>query len=301
MRFGVNAVNFGAEVSPESLRSWASTAEDLGFDFLMISDHLAITDDVHARYPAPYYDPILTLGYLAGITKTIRLGTTVLVLPYRHPLYVARLFANLDQFSQGRMILGVGAGWSEDEFTALGADFHRRGELTDEYLDVITSAWTNEEIRVKTKTGASLTIHTAPLAYERRSIPIWVGGASNPAIKRAVRYGAWHPIRPKVGWLENFGIPRLREIASSSNKQPPPIKPRIQLEILDEALPDEDRLVGQGSVAQIRDDLRALEALGITDVLLDTSHRRGVDHAWHFAELETFAETIADLRAGAIR
>src|SRR3954453_11002548 len=120
MRIGVNIPNFGPGTDPDVLGRWARTVEALGFDLLMISAHVVVTRDVAEQYPAPFYEPFTTLSWLAGVTSTIRLGTPVLVAPYRHPLLVARMAANLNQLSRGRFVLGVGVGWARHEFEALG-------------------------------------------------------------------------------------------------------------------------------------------------------------------------------------
>ena len=127
MKLGVNVPNFGPGTDPGLLREWARIVEGLGFDLLMMSDHVTVTADVAQRYPEPFYEPFTTLSWLAGITTSLRLGTTVLILPYRHPLLVARMAGNLSQLSGGRFVLGVGAGWARQEFEALGVPFAARG------------------------------------------------------------------------------------------------------------------------------------------------------------------------------
>jgi alkanesulfonate monooxygenase SsuD/methylene tetrahydromethanopterin reductase-like flavin-dependent oxidoreductase (luciferase family) len=144
VRLGVNVPNFGPGTSPDMLRRWALTVEGLGFDLLMVSDHIAVTADVAGQYPAPFYEPFTTLSWLAGLTRTVRLGTTVLIVPYRHPLLTARMAANLNDLSGGRLVLGVGVGWARQEFDALGVAFGKRGRLTDEYLLAIRAAWRDE-------------------------------------------------------------------------------------------------------------------------------------------------------------
>jgi hypothetical protein len=124
----VNVPNFGPGTSPDTLARWAQTVEGLGFDLLMVSDHIAVTPDVAEQYPAPFYEPFTTLAWLAGLTRRVRLGTTVLIVPYRHPLLVARMAANLNDLSGGRLVLGVGVGWARQEFDALGVAFGRAGE-----------------------------------------------------------------------------------------------------------------------------------------------------------------------------
>src|SRR5215471_5365587 len=166
---GVNVPNFGPGTEPGVLRRWAQTVEGLGFDLLMISDHIVVTPDVAEQYPVPFYEPFTTLAWLAGITRTIRLGTTVLIVPYRHPLLTARMAANLNEISGGRLVLGVGVGWAVQEFDALGVPFRERGKLTDDHLRALRAAWENDE------------------DYRGGRIPIWVGGNSDAGMRRAVR------------------------------------------------------------------------------------------------------------------
>ncbi|WP_258021273.1 LLM class flavin-dependent oxidoreductase, partial [Streptomyces anatolicus] len=141
MRYGVNLLNFGSGTTPESLVRQAADARELGFEFAMISDHIAVTPDVHEVYPAPFYDQFVLAAHLAGRVPGLRLGTTITVIPYRHPLQTARLAANLDRLNPAGFILGAGVGWSAAEYAALGVPFHERGAITDEYLTAIRAAW----------------------------------------------------------------------------------------------------------------------------------------------------------------
>ena len=162
MKIGVNILNFGPGTNPASLGRWARLAEGLGYHLVMISDHVAVTSDVHSQYPAPFYDPFITLAWLAGVTKKVELGTTVTILPYRHPLLTARMAANIDQLSGGRFILGVGVGWAKQEFEALGIPFERRGAIANEYLAAIKKCWTSD---VASHAGRHVSFHdvyTAP-------------------------------------------------------------------------------------------------------------------------------------------
>jgi alkanesulfonate monooxygenase SsuD/methylene tetrahydromethanopterin reductase-like flavin-dependent oxidoreductase (luciferase family) len=242
VRIGVNVPNFGPGTDPAVLRDWAQTVEGLGFGLLMMSDHVAVTPDVAAQYPAPFYEPFTTLSWLAGITSRVQLGTTVLIVPYRHPLVTARMAANLNQLSGGRLILGVGVGWARQEFSALGVPFERRGKLTDEYISAIRAAWANEA------------------DYGSGHIPIWVGGNSDAAVRRAIRLGdAWHPLR--------FALPWLRK--ALQDQPMPSLAPRIALQLTSSPVTDPDRLAGVGTIEQIVDDLSQLRAMGAHTVLLD--------------------------------
>jgi probable F420-dependent oxidoreductase len=269
----VNVPNFGPGTDPGILRLWAETVDELGYDLLMVSDHVAVTADVAAQYPAPFYEPFTTLAWLAGMTTRLRIGTTVLILPYRHPLLVARMAANLNDLSGGRLILGVGVGWAREEFAALGVPFHRRGALTDEALTAVRAAWADES------------------DYRSGRIPIWVGGNSDAAIRRAVRFGdAWHPLRFTMDWLH--------DVVTSQTL--PELAPRIALRLTDEPVTCPERLAGIGTVAQIVADLTALAQLGATTVVLDPfngdpSETCHPETAWHaLAQVATaYRRTLA--------
>ncbi|MGF1339571.1 MULTISPECIES: LLM class flavin-dependent oxidoreductase [unclassified Streptomyces] len=254
MEIGVNVPNFGPGTDPGVLRSWARTVEGLGFDLLMVSDHVAITPDVAERYPAPFYEPFTTLSWLAGLTTRVRLGTTVLIAPYRHPLLTARMAANLDDLSGGRLVLGVGVGWARQEFAALGVPFERRGRLTDDHLRDIRAAWAD----------------TA--SYGNRRIPVWVGGTSDAGLRRAVRLGdAWHPLRCTMPWLRE-AAERLEAYAVEQRLPVPALAPRIALHVTEAPVGGPRRLAGEGTIDQIMDDLDQLRLLGAEAVVLDPYH-----------------------------
>ncbi|WP_327717141.1 LLM class flavin-dependent oxidoreductase [Streptomyces sp. NBC_00490] len=254
MQIGVNVPNFGPGTNPDNLARWAKTVEGLGFDLLMVSDHVAITPDVARQYPAPFYEPVTTLAWLAGITTRVKLGTTVLIAPYRHPLLVARMAANLQQLSGGRLILGVGVGWAKEEFEALGVPFERRGALTDELLRTLRTAWENDA------------------DYGCGQIPIWVGGNSDAAIRRAVRLGTpWHPLRFTMPWFEE-ALERLKGISAELGRPVPDLAPRIYLRITEKPIDHPDRRAGEGTLEQILQDIERLRLAGAQTLLLDPYH-----------------------------
>lgn len=247
----MNVPNFAPGTDPDILRRWAQTVEGLGFDLLMVSDHIAVTPDVAEQYPAPFYEPFTTLSWLAGVTSRVRLGTTVLIVPYRHPLLTARMAANLNRLSGGRLVLGVGVGWARQEFEALGVPFRHRGALTDEYLHTMRAAWQNTE------------------DYDTAAIPIWVGGNSEAGMRRAVLLGdAWHPLRVTPGRLTE-AVGRLTAIADELGRPVPALVPRIALQETRAPINEPDRLAGVGTIDQIVGDLDQLRALGAETVVLD--------------------------------
>ncbi|GAA2309737.1 LLM class flavin-dependent oxidoreductase [Nonomuraea roseoviolacea subsp. roseoviolacea] len=251
VRIGVNVPNFGPGTDPATLRRWARTVEGLGFDLLMVSDHVVVTPDVAEQYPAPFYEPFTTLSWLAGVTDRIGLGTTVLIVPYRHPLLVARMAANLQRLSGGRLVLGVGVGWARQEFAALGVPFERRGRLTEEHLLAMRAAWEDED------------------DYRAGHIPLWVGGNSDAGIRRAVRLGdAWHPLRRTVPWLRE-AAGRMEAAAAELGRPVPAMVPRVRLRLTAAPITGPDRLAGEGTLDQVLGDLEELRLLGVDTVVVD--------------------------------
>ena len=305
MKIGVNLINFGPGVSPDSLKRWAQFSESFGFHLLMTSDHIAITPDVSTRYPAPFFEPISLLGWLAGVTTTIELGTTVLIVPYRNPVEIARACANIDQLSGGRFIFGVGIGWAEEEFQALRVPYRSRGAITDEYLEAVKLLWTNDVASYEGKFTSFKDVDTAPRPVQSPHPPIWVGGPSDAALRRTVRFGdAWHPVRIAMPWFRDTGIPRLKEIADEKGRPMPNLCPRIKVRLTDSPVLDADRLVGEGSLDQIHRDLAELAAMGCAYVVLDTyadipEETRHNETAWR--TYSVIAEKVLDLENQTVR
>ena len=305
MKVGVNLINFGPGVNPEYLKRWVQLSESLGYHLIMTSDHIGITPDVQSRYPAPFYEPISLLGWLAGTTKDIEIGTTVMIVPYRNVLEIARACANIDQLSGGRLILGVGIGWAQQEFQALGVPFKSRGAITNEYLEALKLLWTQDVASYQGRFVSFENVQTAPRPVRSPHPPIWVGGPSDAAMRRTVLYGdAWHPIRIRMDWFRDTGIPRLKEVAEEMERPMPALCPRIRLNLTDSPLPDDQRIAGEGSLEQVRRDLTELEELGCAYVLLDTfcddpeSLKHG-ETSWRM--LATMAENVLDLGNQTVR
>lgn len=271
MKLGVNLINFGEHATPEFLKERTLFAEELGYHFVMISDHVAITPDVRAQHPAPFFDPLAALAWLAGLTKRVELGTTVLIVPYRHPLLTAQIGLAIDRISGGRFILGVGVGWARQEFEALGVPFEKRGEITDDHLRAIKTLWTSDIASHSSPFVSFDGVHTGVRPVRAPHPPIWVGGNGGAGMRRAVRLGdGWHPINIKARWLKDEGMPRLREISHEEGKPVPKLQPRIRLRITDVLLDEDERVAGEGTLDQIHQDLETLDELGAECVLLDT-------------------------------
>jgi probable F420-dependent oxidoreductase len=193
MKFGIHLPQAGPAATRAAVVAAARQAEELGFADVWVSDHLAIPKG--APYPPSAYilEPLVTLAWAAASTERIGLGTTVLILPLRPPVLLAKMLASLDLLSGGRLTVGAAGGWLEAEFDALGVPFEERGVRTDETIELLRRCWNEDPIDFEAPaTGAKLVgIRTKP--QPGRAIPIWIGGHSEPAYRRAVRLGdGWH-------------------------------------------------------------------------------------------------------------
>ncbi len=195
MQFGIHLPHVGRKAGPQTIREAAVQAETLGFDDVWVSEHIIIPRT--ASYPPSpsFYDPVLTLTWAAAFTERVRLGTSVLVLPMRHPLPLAKELGTLQNLSGGRLILGAGVGWMEAEFAALGAPFHQRGRRMDEGIAMMRAVWSDDPVTFPARWIEAriedMRMQPKPVA----PIPVWIGGSSDAALKRAARHEGWHGSR----------------------------------------------------------------------------------------------------------
>ena len=205
MEIGIHLPHIGPLASREGITAFAQLAEEHGFDSLWVSDHVIVPRKLESRYPyspdgnfpvppdVPFLEPIATLQFVAGVTQRVKLGTTILVIPMRNPIVTAKQLASLDVLSGGRLILGAGAGWMEQEFEMLGAPFERRGARTDEYIELFKALWTEENPSFRGKFWQIEEVGFSPKPLQRPHPPIWTGGHGARALRRAGRLAdAWH-------------------------------------------------------------------------------------------------------------
>ena len=200
MKIGLIFANSGPFSRPEMFAQLARDAEDLGFESLWTVEHVVIPQP-HMPYPGskdgqmpggddvPIPDPLIPLAYAAAITSKIKLATGIVILPQRHPLYLAKQLATIDQLSRGRMLLGIGSGWMKEEFEAVGVDFHARGALTDESIRAMRALWKDYPSTFHGKHFDFHDVKSLPKPVQTGGIPIHVGGHSPAAARRAGRYG----------------------------------------------------------------------------------------------------------------
>jgi probable F420-dependent oxidoreductase len=202
MKFGFSLSNNQGIEDVQSIVRLATRAEALGFDSVWASDHVFNVSYVYERIgDRPYYDPLTILSYIAAVTTRIGLGTSVLVLPYHHPMRLAKAAATLDVLSGGRVILGVGVGVIAQELNAMGVPFEARGAWTDEAIAIMRGLWTQDMLAHQGRFYQFSGMAFSPKPQQKPHIPILVGGVSRAAIRRAARVGnGWHPtaMEPEV-------------------------------------------------------------------------------------------------------
>jgi probable F420-dependent oxidoreductase len=192
VHLGVILPNFGKASSPDAIRRTAEAAEELGFDSVWTTEHIIVGPEGVDPY-GRVYDPLVTLGWIAAWTERVALGTSILLVPLHHPVHLAKETATLQELSAGRLRLGVGMGWHEDEFRMMGVPFRGRGRRANEALRLMKALWRGES-RFHGEHWSFEGATFAPLPLPEPEI--WVGGSSAPALRRALELGdVWHPSR----------------------------------------------------------------------------------------------------------
>jgi probable F420-dependent oxidoreductase len=192
MRYGIHLPHAGEQASPALIRRFAIQAEELGLDDVWVSEHIIVPRDQFPRSPL-FYDPVLSLAWAAAVTQRVRLGTSVLVLPMRHPLPLAKELATLQNFSEGRLILGAGVGWLQSEFAALGVPFAERGRRLDEGLAMMRAVWSQDPVTFKSRYIPAAIEGMTMTPMPAHPIPLWLGGSSDAALRRTIRIAdGWH-------------------------------------------------------------------------------------------------------------
>lgn len=192
MHLGVILPNFGTESSPDRIRRVAETAEEFGFDSVWTTQHIVVGAEAVEDY-GRVYDPLVTLGWAAGWTERIGLGTSIVLVPLHNPFNLAKQAATIQELSAGRLTLGVGVGWHRDEYEFMGVEFEGRGRRADEAIRLIRALWRGE----REFEGRYWSFRAGTAEPQPSPAPeIWVGGSSPPAVRRARELGdAWHPSR----------------------------------------------------------------------------------------------------------
>jgi probable F420-dependent oxidoreductase len=193
MKFALFGLHRGSSTDPDTMIRQARLAEDAGFEALWVGDHIALPRDMGGAAELPRTEALVTLAFLAGITKRVRLGVGVIVLPQRQPVLLAKQLSSLDVLSNGRLTVGVGVGYLEQELRALGVALSERGERTDEFLNAMLDLWRGEAAPFAGQFVSFAGIVERPLPVQQPHPPIVVGGNSPAAYRRAIRIGnGWY-------------------------------------------------------------------------------------------------------------
>ncbi len=207
MKFGIVPINLREFTDPDMLIPFVQKAEALGYESVWTAEHVIIPKQYDSVYPynpdgklpfkpdAPIIDPLVALTFIAAATKKLRLGTGVNILPQMSPLYLAKWASSIDHLSQGRLMLGLGIGWLREEFAAIGVPFERRGKRSNEYLEALKAVWTGEEIDFHGEFVNWQGFSMRPKPAQAGGVPLVIGGVTESAIRRTVKYGdGWYVI-----------------------------------------------------------------------------------------------------------
>ena len=293
MQIGFNLPNTGPLSAPDVMTNIAQQGEALGFDYLTITDHVVLPNLDAPGYPysesgeftssAPMqrHEQLTMTAFVAAKTSRIRLVLAVIVVPHRQPVLAAKMLSTIDVLSGGRLVVGIGAGWLKAEFDAVvTTPFAERGKVTDEYLDAFRVLWTEKEPEFAGKYTSFGNIVLEPKPVQRPYPPIWVGGESNPSMRRAARIGdAWYPIGTNkdamFDTLELYtaGIAKLRRLTREAGRPENAVAPTYRVKrygaVVKPVGSDGNRRLFSGTDTDVLNDLRALRDLGVQAIDID--------------------------------
>jgi len=324
VEFGFSLPGRGPLATPDSVLRMATTADALRYDSVFVTDHVVLPASMaRSVYPyattgqlaggaaQDYLEPFALLGWLAHATKRIRLGTSVLVVPYRNPLVTAKMLATLDRLSRGRVILGAGVGWLREEFEALAAPpFEARGAVTDEYLRLMRATWASDPVRFEGTYYRLGAVHALPKPAQTGGIPIWIGGHTDAALKRAGTLGdGWHPIglRPPALLYPDEYAAKAKQVhawAQRAGRDPRAVTLtfRCPMEVRSgrQKAAAGDRPLFQGTAEEVAGDIKSYAALGVSHFVFDPTHQ---ELGKVLSNMERFADEVrpAVVRAETVR
>src|ERR1051326_144340 len=290
MQIGVKLPLSGALTAPRVLARLGVEGEAIGFDYIALSDHIVEPRDIHARYPysetgefpkgsrGERHEQLSAMAYLAGKTSRIRFLTSVMVVPHRPAVLTAKMLATIDVLSGGRVLVGVGAGWLDEEFEAIGAPpFAERGKVTDEYMQAFRVLWTQPEPRFEGRFVKFSNIAFEPKPVQKPHPPLWVGGESGPALRRAAKLGdGWYPIGTNpthpLDTLARYraGVARLKKSVEDAGRDPAKVTLAYRVhrhgDLVSAKADDGERNLFSGGAGEIAGELRAMRELGVAAV-----------------------------------
>lgn len=289
MKFGFYLPNQGPTARPDPLAEIARRGDRMGYHSMVVGDHILVPKSIDSPYPytvggefpsagsGEFLEQLTVLTFLAGITENIRLVPSVMIVPYRNPLLTAKILATLDVLSKGRLTLGVGVGWMEEEFQALDTPpFAERGAVTDEYLQAFKELWTSDSPTFEGKYCRFSNISLLPRPVQKPHPPIWVGGQSRQAMRRAARLGnGWHPVGAiPAAPLEPEDLAQdlvsLQRYAEQAQRDPAEIDVAMKAPLYDPQLASgRERRRFSGEPEQVLQDIQTYEDVGVNHIIFD--------------------------------
>jgi len=316
MNFGFSIPTRGPLATREGVLALAQRGEELGFAYLALPDHIVIPRTIASPYPyntarkmagaadGDCLEQLALLAFLAAATRKIRLLTSVMVVPHRPPVFTAKALATIDLLSQGRVVVGAGAGWMDEEFQAVGAPpFAERGKVTDEYLRAFKTLWTEDDPHLEGRYVRFAGISFLPKPVQKPHPPVWIGGESPAALRRVVALGdAWYPIgsNPQfpLDTAERYAqaVAGLREEARRAGRDPGSIALSYWVAWYKEGetleLDGGQRRAFTGSDADVARDIAAFRALGVSALLFNFARSTLAES---LAAMERFAAQVIPL------
>ena len=282
MKYGFSLIVRGNEATPDTFAQIAERAEALEIDSLWCSAHVILPPQVKSGYilipgrkhpehwKERYWEPFTVLSYLAGLTKKVTLGTSVVILPMHNPIELAKQVAEVDQLSGGRFVFGVGVGWFEEEFEALGQNFHNRGARTNEALDLMKALWSSDPVSFHGRYYRVDKAFFSPKPLKQPRPPIWVAGGSQAALKRAARYAdAWHPVRPTFETLREARVD-LDRYLDEAGRDSESLEIAVKMPLIfQDGPPQAGEAPTQGRAADIIGAIEAYREAGASHLVFD--------------------------------
>ena len=283
MKIGFCLPNLGPNATPEGILKVARKAEELGYDSLWTVERLLYPVNPQTPYPVTpdgslpdlykyCLDPLETLTYVAGHTKKIGLGTSVLDIPYYNPVMLARRLSTLDVLSGGRLKLGLGLGWSQDEYDATGASMKGRGDLADEFLQVLKAIWTTDPAEFQGKYFKLPKSIINPKPVQKPHPPIYLAAFAPKALERIGRLAdGWNPVAIPVAGMEQM-FASVKEAAKAAGRDPASLQMVVRANLIVTEKPvEKDRFIFVGSEDQIKEDIEGCRKLGAEELFFDPS------------------------------
>ncbi len=279
MKLGICVPHYGRPIEVERMLAVVRRVEEVGLDSVWVTDHVIVPHDVDIIYREDMLDPLAMLPWLAGVTERVFLGTSVVILPYRSPIPLAKLLASVDVLSGGRLIVGAAIGWMEGEFAALGVPFKERVSRSEEALTLMRTLWTQERPEVETPRYHLSGVQASPMPLRKPCPPIWIGGMSEGALRRVARLGdGWHATAatPDTFRQGKQAVTRFWKEAGREGAPEWSLRIPILIDGVHEWAVDETLLRGRhairGTMKQIAGQLFEYQRLGVGHVALEVSY-----------------------------